>query len=100
MEKIEKKATKKDLTGVKKKVLKRRLDELITSKKEVIKRLQEDDQGIIEQTESRISSFVKTDKYYRNNRSVKRETYPKPPENNNFQESGIFEWFLNFFLHW
>ena len=62
LEKIEKDATKKDLTGVKKKILKRRLDELITSKKEVIKRMQEDDRGVIEQTESRIRSFVERDK--------------------------------------
>ena len=62
LQKIEKDAAKKDLTEVKKKVLKSKLDEFINSNKDAIKRMKDGDRGKFEETESHIRSFVEKDK--------------------------------------
>ena len=62
LKKIEMDATKKDLTGVKKKVLKSRLDDLINCNKDVVKRMKDEDRGEFEQIETHIRSFFERDK--------------------------------------
>ena len=56
LKKIEKEATKKDLSEVKKKVLKSRLDGFIHSNDDAIKKMKEGNRGEFEQTEAKIRS--------------------------------------------
>ena len=58
MKKMEEESVKKDLTEVKKKVLKSRLESYLNSKKDEIKRMTDDDQREFERTEANIRSSL------------------------------------------